>query len=156
MALEMGGAGLAAEDSGNIFISTGNEPYDGIAAFGESVLKFDSQLHLLNHFTPNDFNYMDWPTRTWSPAASFLFLFPVSAKRWPAERRERFICSTRRRWLVCKRMMLVPRRPSGSNPPFHRPPHNLARTAGERGQQISIPMKSSGRPQHSTAQCIWE
>lgn len=55
----MGGAGPAADDSGNVFISTGNGPYDGTTAFGESVMKFDSQLHLLDHFTPFDSNYMN-------------------------------------------------------------------------------------------------
>jgi hypothetical protein len=55
----MGGGGPAADDSGNVYITTGNGPYDGTTAFGESVMKFDSQLHLLDHFTPYDFEYMD-------------------------------------------------------------------------------------------------
>jgi hypothetical protein len=55
----MGGGGPVADDSGDIFVTTGNGPYDGKTAFGESVMKFDSQLHLLDHFTPDDFEYMD-------------------------------------------------------------------------------------------------
>jgi hypothetical protein len=55
----MGGGGPAVDGSGNIFITTGNGPYDGTEAFGESVVKFDSQLHLLDHFTPFDFAFMD-------------------------------------------------------------------------------------------------
>jgi hypothetical protein len=55
----MGGGGPAADSSGNIYVSTGNGPYDGSTAFGESVLKFDSQLHLLDHFTPHDWAFMD-------------------------------------------------------------------------------------------------
>ncbi len=55
----MGGGGPAADASGNIFITTGNGPYDGTTAFGESVMKFDSQLHLLDHFTPYDWEFMD-------------------------------------------------------------------------------------------------
>lgn len=55
----MGGGGPAADDNGNIFVTTGNGPYDGVTAFGESMLKFDSQLHLLDHFTPADYPFMD-------------------------------------------------------------------------------------------------
>lgn len=54
----MGGAGPAADDSGNIYVSTGNGPYDGDTAFGDSVLKFDTNLHLLDHFTPSDWSFL--------------------------------------------------------------------------------------------------
>jgi hypothetical protein len=55
----MGGGGPAADTSGNVFVTTGNGPYDGSSSFGESAMKFDSQLHLLDHFTPYDFQFMD-------------------------------------------------------------------------------------------------
>jgi hypothetical protein len=55
----MGGGGPAADDSGNVFVSTGNGPYDGSTAYGDSVMKFDSQLHLLDHFTPYDYDFMN-------------------------------------------------------------------------------------------------
>jgi hypothetical protein len=55
----MGGAGPAADGSGNVYVTTGNGPYDGTEAFGDSVLKFDSQLHLLDHFTPYDWEFFD-------------------------------------------------------------------------------------------------
>lgn len=48
----MGGAGPAADGSGSIYITTGNGPYDGTTAFGDSVLRFNPQLNLLDHFTP--------------------------------------------------------------------------------------------------------
>lgn len=55
----MGGGGPAADDIGNVYVTTGNGPYDGATAFGDSLLKFDSQLHLLDHFTPYDWAYFD-------------------------------------------------------------------------------------------------
>jgi hypothetical protein len=54
----MGGGGPAADSNGSVYISTGNGPYDGLTSFGESVLKFDNQLHLLDHFTPFDWAYL--------------------------------------------------------------------------------------------------
>jgi hypothetical protein len=55
----MGGGGPAADNTGNVYVTTGNGPYDGTEAFGDSVVKFDSQLHLLNHFTPYDWEFFD-------------------------------------------------------------------------------------------------
>ncbi len=72
----MGGGGPAADSSGNIFVTTGNGPYDGATAFGDSVLKFDSQLHLLDHFTPNDWAFMD--CKDTDLAAGGLLLIPGS------------------------------------------------------------------------------
>ncbi len=72
----MGGGGPAADNSGNVYITTGNGPYDGTTAFGDSVLKFDSQLHLLDHFTPNDWEYMDCQDK--DLAAGGLLLIPGS------------------------------------------------------------------------------
>jgi hypothetical protein len=54
----MGGGGPAADASGNVYVSTGNGPYDGATSFGDSVLKFDAQLHLLDHFTPSDWSFL--------------------------------------------------------------------------------------------------
>src|ERR1700677_732418 len=55
----MGGAGPAADSSGNIYVTTGNGPYDGQTAFGDSIMKFNTQLQLLDHFTPYVWAYMD-------------------------------------------------------------------------------------------------
>jgi len=57
----MGGGGPAADDSGNIYITTGNGPWDGATAWGDSVLKFSSngQLQMLDYFTPDDYRYMN-------------------------------------------------------------------------------------------------
>ena len=74
----MGGGGPAADDSGNIFVTTGNGPYDGATAYGDSVLKFDSQLHLLDNFTPHDFDFFD--CKDTDLAAGGLLLIPGSTQ----------------------------------------------------------------------------
>ena len=50
------GAALAADNSvnGNLYIPSGNGTFDGVANFGESVLKFSSNLSLLDWYTPNN------------------------------------------------------------------------------------------------------
>jgi len=55
----MGGGGPAADGLGNVYITTGNGPWDGQTAFSDSVLKFNSSLQLLDYFTPYDYEYMD-------------------------------------------------------------------------------------------------
>ena len=70
----MGGGGPASDSLGNVYITTGNGPYDGKTAFGDSVLKFDSKLRLLDHFTPFDYQYMDCSDK--DLAAGGLMLIP--------------------------------------------------------------------------------
>ena len=72
----MGGAGPAADDSGNVYVTTGNGPYDGQTSFGDSILKFDSQLHLLDHFTPDGYQFMNCQDE--DLAAGGLLLIPGS------------------------------------------------------------------------------
>jgi hypothetical protein len=55
----MGGGGPVADTAGNIYVTTGNGPFDGLTAFGESVMKFSPTLTLLDYFTPFDWNFMD-------------------------------------------------------------------------------------------------
>src|ERR1700691_6444790 len=55
----MGGAGPVADSSGNIYVTTGNGPYDGQTAFCDCIMKFKTQLQLLDHFTPYVWAYMD-------------------------------------------------------------------------------------------------
>jgi len=52
----MGGAGPAADDQGNIYVSTGSGFYDGGPAFGDAVLRLDSHVHVIDHFAP-----VNWP-----------------------------------------------------------------------------------------------
>ena len=55
----MGSGGPVADSAGNIYIVTGNGPWDGKTAFSDSVLKFSSTLQLEDYFTPQDYQYMD-------------------------------------------------------------------------------------------------
>jgi len=55
----MGSGGPVADSSGNIYITTGNGPWDGKTAFADSVLKFSPTLTLEDFFTPDDYQYMD-------------------------------------------------------------------------------------------------
>ena len=54
----MAGGGPAADADGNVYITTGNGPYDGISSFSDSAMKFDTKLNLLDHFTPFDFAFL--------------------------------------------------------------------------------------------------
>jgi PQQ-like domain len=74
----MGGGGPVADSAGDVYISTGNGPYDGSTAFGESVVKFDSQLHRLDYFTPNDWEFMD--CKDTDLAAGGVLLIPGSSQ----------------------------------------------------------------------------
>jgi hypothetical protein len=55
----MGGGGPAADGAGNVYISTGNGPWDGQTAFSDSILKFSQTLQLEDYFTPFIYSYMD-------------------------------------------------------------------------------------------------
>jgi len=66
----MGGGGPVADGNGNIFVTTGNGPYDptalpandntpGAGAWADSVLKFNATLNLEDSFTPQDYVFMD-------------------------------------------------------------------------------------------------
>jgi hypothetical protein len=57
----MGGGAPAADsiNNGNLFLATGNGTYDGVSNFGESVLKLNSNLGVVDWYTPNDWNCLD-------------------------------------------------------------------------------------------------
>ena len=57
-AVWQGGRGLAADSDGNIYFSTGNGSYDGRQAWGESVLRLNSTLSVVDWFTPSE--YTQW------------------------------------------------------------------------------------------------
>jgi hypothetical protein len=48
----MGSGGPAADGAGNIYVTTGNGPWDGKTAWSDSVLKFNAQLQMEDYFTP--------------------------------------------------------------------------------------------------------
>ena len=55
----MGSGGPVSDGAGNIYVTTGNGPWDGKTAWSDSVLKFNAQLQMEDYFTPNDYQYMD-------------------------------------------------------------------------------------------------
>ncbi len=55
----MGGGGPAADGSGAVYVTTGNGPYDGSTAWGDSLLKFNTQLNLLDHFSQSNWQFLD-------------------------------------------------------------------------------------------------
>jgi Bacterial Ig-like domain (group 2) len=67
----MGGGGPAADANGNIYITTGNGPWDGMTAWGDSILKFPNDGALgtpatlgasgvpTDYFTPDDYRFMN-------------------------------------------------------------------------------------------------
>ncbi len=55
----MGGGGPMADSAGNIYIVTGNGPWDGQTSFSDSVLKFNATLQLEDYFTPADNQFMN-------------------------------------------------------------------------------------------------
>jgi hypothetical protein len=74
----MGGGGPAADDQGNVYVSTGNGPFDGGPEWADSVLKLDSQLHVIDHFTPSDWPFLQ--CRDLDMSAGGIMLIPGSSQ----------------------------------------------------------------------------
>lgn len=55
----MGGGGPVADSSGNIYVTTGNGPWNGSDAWGDSVIKFSPTLQVEDYFTPQDYAFMN-------------------------------------------------------------------------------------------------
>jgi hypothetical protein len=55
----MGSGGPVADSAGNIYVSTGNGPWDGTTAYGDSILKFSPTLKLEDYFTPDNYAYLN-------------------------------------------------------------------------------------------------
>ncbi|HZD75862.1 MAG TPA: Ig-like domain-containing protein, partial [Acidobacteriaceae bacterium] len=72
----MGGGGPIADNSGNVYVSTGNGPWDGKTAYGDSILKFSSTLKLEDYFTPDNYAYLN--CNDGDLAAGGLLLIPGS------------------------------------------------------------------------------
>ncbi|HEV2464504.1 MAG TPA: PQQ-binding-like beta-propeller repeat protein [Acidobacteriaceae bacterium] len=50
-----GGAAPSADANGNIFLSTGNGTFDGISNFGQSAVRFNPNLQMVDYFAPYDY-----------------------------------------------------------------------------------------------------
>jgi outer membrane protein assembly factor BamB len=55
----MGAAAPAADSNGNIFVASGNGTWDGVSNFGQSVVKLDPTLHVLDFFAPFNANQLN-------------------------------------------------------------------------------------------------
>lgn len=55
----MGAAGPAADANGNIFVAVGNGTWDGVNNFGQSVVKLDPTLHVMDFFAPFNANQLN-------------------------------------------------------------------------------------------------
>ncbi len=74
----MGSGGPVADSAGNIYITTGNGPWDGKTAFSDSVIKFTPTLNMQDYFTPDAYQYMDCNDS--DLAAGGLLLLPGSSQ----------------------------------------------------------------------------
>jgi hypothetical protein len=83
----MGGGGPASNGDGNVYITTGNGPWDGQTAFSDSILQFvpptlssssPTVMQPNNWFTPQDYQYMDCSDG--DLASGGLLLIPGSTK----------------------------------------------------------------------------
>ncbi len=63
----MGGGGPVADSTGNVYVTTGNGPWDGKTAWSDSVLKFgptpvpgaNGTMQPIDYFTPSIYQFMD-------------------------------------------------------------------------------------------------
>jgi hypothetical protein len=74
----MGSGGPVADSAGNVYVSTGNGPWDGKTAFSDSILKFSPTLKLEDYFTPDNYAYLN--CNDGDLAAGGLMLIPGSGK----------------------------------------------------------------------------
>jgi hypothetical protein len=77
-ALWMSGGGPAADDSGNIYVVTGNGAFDlnsGGQDAGESFLKLNSSLHITDYYTPN--NWQDLNSNDYDLGSGGVMLPPT-------------------------------------------------------------------------------
>jgi hypothetical protein len=73
----MGSGGPVADSAGNIYVSTGNGPWDGKTSYSDSILKFSPTLKLEDYFTPNDYAFLN--CNDGDLAAGGLLLIPGSS-----------------------------------------------------------------------------
>jgi hypothetical protein len=71
-----GGAGPAADGSGNVYVNTGNGVYDGAANYGDSAVKLSPSGSILDWFTP--FNQATFDANDIDLASSGVLILPDS------------------------------------------------------------------------------
>jgi hypothetical protein len=68
------GSGFSVDAAGNLYAFTGNGGWDGVTAFGQSILKFSSTLSLSDWFTPADWSTMESNDSDMSSSRGMLML----------------------------------------------------------------------------------
>ena len=66
------GRAPAVDSSGNIYMITGNGTWDGTSNFGETMLKMNSSLSILDWFTPDNYNYLTTYDQDFGSAGAML------------------------------------------------------------------------------------
>ena len=66
------GRAPCVDSSGNVYVITGNGTWDGTSNFGESILKLNSNLSLLDWFTPDNYNYLTSNDQDFGSAGAML------------------------------------------------------------------------------------
>ncbi len=79
----MGGAGPAADDDGNVYVSTGNGTWNGTTDLAMSVVKLDSTLHVVDYFTP--FNAFELSDNDQDLGSGGVLLLPRQSGAFPNE-----------------------------------------------------------------------
>lgn len=79
-AIWMSGGGPAADDAGNIYVATGNGPFNldqGGKDAGETVLKLNGSLQIVDYYTPSNWNSLNGPD--WDLGSAGIMLPPFQA-----------------------------------------------------------------------------
>ncbi len=75
----MGGSGISADTSGNLYFSTGNGPFDGVTNFGDSIVKLGppsgGSFPILDYFAP--YNQATLDTQDQDLASGGVVLLPT-------------------------------------------------------------------------------
>jgi hypothetical protein len=79
----MAGSGIATDSAGNIFVSTGNGDWDGANNFSMSFVKLDATLHVLDYFTP--YNWQSLAALDRDLASGGVLLVPDQPGIYPHE-----------------------------------------------------------------------
>jgi PQQ-like domain len=79
----MGAAGISADSSGNLFLTTGNGSWNGSTQFGQSAVKLNPMLSVTDYFTP--FDYVKQSAGDKDIGSGGVLLLPNSTGTYPHE-----------------------------------------------------------------------
>lgn len=79
----MSGAAPSVDEDGNIYVSTGNGTFDGTTNFGESAVKLNSSLQVLDYFTP--YNYKTYDASNVDLGSGDVMVVPDQTGPYPHE-----------------------------------------------------------------------